>query len=697
MASHITKLRFFISLLIDQRVDKSRPDNNYNIISFPNIETKIICANSLKNASTQLDWTDVNLFEKLKKSKENYYQPQIASKLEEKDKIAEEIAEMLSALYSNFAEEITGRKEPDPKSEKERNKRIFKEWFMHGSVSAPFFNIDLFFPELEGVGFDIVLGNPPYGGVKISNELKNALGIESKDPYGAFISRFIGDGSHKRPTPLKHDTFMTIKSHKPLRRQIMKNYIHKMIRVHPDTFKATVNTAIIIIQRNVFPKNTPPDKYNIDPNHHCLMADITTVSIHEKHDRFLELLYRTIDAELVEDIEKHSDKLPVLKMKGDNWTSESSEEYAIYTYTQNLINTNSDLPFFVASPKLFAFMNDNNDETNRVKTKKKDINGKQVQVRHIPINGKEIPVVKLGKIAEVKQGLATGDNKAYLYQNPQARGNYRSIEDFKEFVLTEKDLEKIRNNEELRLTVVDKGISKNNKKSRRYFGGRYVVPYDKGGASDAEGGWMPNYYVPTDYFIDWSEWAVNRIKTLTTKERNELYGETGGNNRLASRFQNSDTYFLEGITFSSRGVYSPTFRLKNNILYDKESSSIYGQSIKELIIILNSRMTRYLFKNDIQHTISSDVDSLKEINIFFSNLNKLYSSKFTDIIKKQKQNPRYDYASHEQIEIDRLVYEAYGLNEDDIQEVENWYVRRYPKLAAAQKANLEAKQKAEQK
>jgi hypothetical protein len=67
------------------------------------------------------------------------------------------------------------------------------------------------------------------------------------------------------------------------------------------------------------------------------------------------------------------------------------------------------------------------------------------------------------------------------------------------------------------------------------------------------------------------------------------------------------------------------------------------------------------------------------------------------IINKQKQNPRYDYASHEQIEIDRLVYEAYGLNENDTQEVENWYVRRYPKLAAAQKANLEAKQKAEQK
>jgi len=35
-----------------------------------------------------------------------------------------------------------------------------------------------------------------------------------------------------------------------------------------------------------------------------------------------------------------------------------------------------------------------------------------------------------------------------------------------------------------------------------------------------------------------------------------------------------------------------------------------------------------------------------------------------------------------------LVYKAYGLNEKDITEVENWYARRYPKLSAAQKANL---------
>ena len=39
------------------------------------------------------------------------------------------------------------------------------------------------------------------------------------------------------------------------------------------------------------------------------------------------------------------------------------------------------------------------------------------------------------------------------------------------------------------------------------------------------------------------------------------------------------------------------------------------------------------------------------------------------------------YMSNEQKEIDKLVYEMYGSNKDDIREVETWYARRYPKLA----------------
>jgi hypothetical protein len=63
------------------------------------------------------------------------------------------------------------------------------------------------------------------------------------------------------------------------------------------------------------------------------------------------------------------------------------------------------------------------------------------------------------------------------------------------------------------------------------------------------------------------------------------------------------------------------------------------------------------------------------------------------IIEEQKQNPGYDYMSNEQKEIDRVVGELYGLNEEDIREIELWYCRRYPKLAEAQGILAEAKEK----
>ena len=60
------------------------------------------------------------------------------------------------------------------------------------------------------------------------------------------------------------------------------------------------------------------------------------------------------------------------------------------------------------------------------------------------------------------------------------------------------------------------------------------------------------------------------------------------------------------------------------------------------------------------------------------------------IIERQRTDPSYDYASREQLELDRLVYGAYGLSRADIAEVETWYARRYPRLATAQRANLRA-------
>lgn len=647
LAIQITKLRFFISLLIDQKTGKG-------ITPMPNIETKIICADSLKNIKPDLFSSDA--IEKLIDARNRYYQPDISQK--ERQRISEEIVNVLDAAFPTFSFQATGKHSPG------QNKELIRYWFTHGTLAAPFFNMDFFFPELKATGgFDCVIGNPPYGGTKISDEVRTTLDIESKDPYGAFMARFLQRSTDSTPkeTPLKQggvlafivsDTFMTIKSHLKLRKHLMQNYVHKMLRVHPDTFHATVNTAIVIIERN--------RKREFDEKHICLMADLTNISIHEQYDHFVEVLNLT---------------------KGTDFSAAkkniSNEEYAVYYYPQALINTNSNLPFFVASPKLFALMNDNKKD---LKIEARTIGGKHVHVRKIRMNGNEIEVVKLGDIAEVKVGLQTGDNNAYLFQNPDTRGNYRSIEAFKEFLLTEKDLDKIRGDEKLRLAVIEKGISKGNDKSERYFGGRYIIPHDKGGESDADTGWLPNYWVKTNYYIDWSEWSVNKIKSVV-----------GQDGRLKSRFQNVTFYFQDGIDYSQTGIYCPTFRANSGAVFNTEATSIFGSfEVNSFLCVLTSKITRFVIKNFIDNTVHASADKLKETTIIAKSDFDFFEKLAKSIIAHQKSNPRYDYASHEQIEIDKLVYEAYGLNAADVQEVENWYARRYPKLSAAQKANLRA-------
>lgn len=674
LAVQITKLRFFISLLIDQKVEKG-------ITPMPNIETKIICADSLKDIQPDLFSSD-SLIAQLQQARIKYYQPDIS--VEDRKTITEEIIDLLDRAFPTFARQITN------KNISGQNKAMLREWFTHATIASPFFNLDFFYPEIRAVdGFDCIIGNPPYGGFKITDEVRANLGIESKDPYGAFVARFMNKAD--KHTPLKKggvlayiisDTFMTIKSHLPLRKMLMQNYIHKMIRVHPDTFRATVNTVVMIAERNIYEKDQNGKSIvSFDDQHICQMADLTNLSIHDAYDEFMQVLSQT---------------------KGvyfENTATQqniANQKYAIYYYPQALIRTNSNLPFFVASPKLFALMNDGNDANNKPKTELKEISGKQVAVRTITINEKEVELVKLGDIADVKQGLATGDNDAYLFQNPDARGTYRSIEEYRQFLLTEQDLNKIRNNEALRLAIIDKGINKDDSKNERYFDGKYIVPYDKGGESDADGGWMPNYFVRTNYFIDWSEWSINRMKTYTIAERIREYGESKAikpsyEDTPCAVFRSPDKYFKTSISFSRTGVYSPTFRIGAAGTFDTEGSMIFQSffSDENLSGGLSSKMIRFISKNLIGHTVHTQVDELKDIVIpFFNNVEIM--NYVLSIISKQKENPRYDYASHEQIEIDKLVYEAYGLTADDVQEVENWYARRYPKLSNAQKNNLRA-------
>ncbi|MFN5304495.1 MAG: hypothetical protein ACK5C9_18085, partial [Pseudanabaena sp.] len=159
-----------------------------------------------------------------------------------------------------------------------------------------------------------------------------------------------------------------------------------------------------------------------------------------------------------------------------------------------------------------------------------------------------------------------------------------------------------------------------------------------------------------------------------------------------SDLANKEFRFLElknQISFSTTGQYAPTFRTPAGLIFLNKASRIFlrnGFEQLEWLGIFNSKLFKYFNKNFSNHTVEFGVEDLKAL-LFLGSCSEI-KEKVESILNHQKIDPYYDYASHEQIEIDRLVYEAYGLNAEDIAEVENWYARRYPKLSQAQKANL---------
>ena len=603
----------------------------------PNLETKIVCADSLKSLSA--DVFEEELKEKMILEREKYYQPDVSS--DERKEIAGRIADMMDVVYPTFAIRL-GLKQVS-------NKAVLKKWFMTGSVNAPFFDMKTFFPEIDG-GFDIVIGNPPYGGFKIADEVKDSLGLGNKDPYGAFIARFLGNGS--RITPLKNggmlsfivsDTFMTIGTHLKLRQQMMHNRIYKMVRMSPKTFSATVNTVVIVCEKCRADNNDSAVEGNI-----CQMADMSNIDIHEDYEHFMDILSRS-----------------TMQM-----TNVANEEYAIYNYEQKLIKNCSNMPFFVASPKLFSIMVDM-PLSNRTKS----VKGRNIVFRNVCINGLTYPVIKLGDeydkvkkkkvwknvgLARVISGIKTGGNNKYLVSINGKK--YPKVSDPSLIISFD---------ESLKLTEyqIQNGI----KVPKCY------LPYDMGQASDADGGWLPNYYQePTVFYVNWSTASVTAMK-----------------NEAHSDLANWEFRCKEGIVFSKAGVYAPTFRLTTGSIIDSGSNGIFCDEIDvmHLLGILCSKLVRYLLNTFINHTVNSQVDDIKVLPIVLSDSLSI-AEKVSSIIKQQKENLYYDYASHEQIEIDKLVYKAYGLNDEDIKEVETWFARRYPKLAAAQRSNLEKLMKA---
>ena len=744
-AIDIARLRFWLSLIVD--LDKPRP--------LPNFDYKFMQGNSLKedfesiplkfeskavqvklvkqvdlfgkpvnpqisitefvqsgNFAEELDVLNLeeklfNTYDSAEKEKirrellrveKKFLQYNIDQQLEKAKQSLASLKEQLKRQLENISElqkkQVEARAQKKIKGAEDHIEEINRKAELLKELNVyekPYFLWHLYFKHVfDNGGFDIIIANPPYG-VKADDDLYAQSNLGSKDSYGFFIKLAIETLLKENGTLvyIVSDTWLTIKSHLPLRQLVLKNQLHKVIRLHPDTFGAVVNTCIFSLTKVAGSTPSPLERAGVrSADSEVLAADLTNLSTKKSLPEFREKLWHLND-----------------------FAGEFNERYAVYKYPQQLIITNSNLPIFTASPKVFALMNDSTCDKEK-RTMQAEDNDKEIEVRKIKLNDREVELVRFGDVAEVKQGLATGDNQYYLYQKPEAHGSYTDINGYREYLLTENDLKKIRGNDEIRLKVIEKGIHQSEDErgfdKDRWFGGRYIVPYDKGGESDTEEGWLPNYYVPTGYYIDWSTKSVRRLKNYTIaqriKDRKEnktikLHYKT----TAASVIRNPSDYFKDAITFSRTGMYAPTFRVGNSGIFDSKSDNVYFSlrtDEKLYLALLNSKLIKFIFKSYLCHTVQAEGDSLEDVVLLRKSTTsaQLLLQLVQKIIDKQRESGRYQYLSNEQKDIDRLVYELYGLNEEDIQEVEYWWTRRYPRLArfADTKPLLSVKDKQEQ-
>lgn len=165
IAAQISKLRFFISLVVEQNVNDKK-ENNFGIRPLPNLETKFVTANTLIGIERPGDLFSIyeskevkDIQRELKAVRHKYFSArtkETKSKYREKDKeLRELIAEELKSNgWGNDAANKLAKWDP-----------------YNQNISTSFFDPEWMFDISDG--FDIVIGNPPYG-VKLRKDILNA-------------------------------------------------------------------------------------------------------------------------------------------------------------------------------------------------------------------------------------------------------------------------------------------------------------------------------------------------------------------------------------------------------------------------------------------------------------------------------------------------------------------------------------------
>lgn len=308
-AVEITKLRCWLSLIVEQKVDFTKP--NYNLKPLPNLEFKFYKKNSLfrkykdENLNQLIDSIDkVNLLEELVDLENEYFIAK-SSKHGNKEEIKQKIIALLERLVDSQSEKIqkelnaaqskvnhlvsSGASEREIAKAKKKVKELanemaelavfrntIKDYFIERVVFPGIFN-----KKNPNPGFDIVIGNPPYVNTKQINSMGHTKKLTNEygytdDLYNHFTIRGLELVKSKGLLSyITSDTFLTLQSKKNMRREFLgvplitktgnglfanekktlpECRVMEIINT-PKAFAALVDTAIFSLKKEEAPDN----------------------------------------------------------------------------------------------------------------------------------------------------------------------------------------------------------------------------------------------------------------------------------------------------------------------------------------------------------------------------------------------------------------------------------------------------------
>ena len=329
IAIQISKLRFFISLVVDQKTTND-PVNNFGIRPLPNLEAKFVAANSLiplAKTGNNLGRTPdiIELENKLKEANHKIFS---ADKYSKKTYWKNRLAELRTRLAEKLASDgfLTSGAVNQIAS-----------WNMFDQNSAAsFFDADWMFGIKDG--FDIVIANPPY----IDSETMTLLGQTDLrkfivdtykfvkgnwDIYMAFLEMGLAH-SKNCMTYITPDKWLSKPFGSKFREKCMIPRLHKILHTGNRTFDSATVDAIITL---FIDSSTSISAYRFDKG--AILHMNTAISKTIAKPYFIDCLFNENNY-LITKIEENT--IPLSQFAQCENACATSDAYALSSFVRNM-------------------------------------------------------------------------------------------------------------------------------------------------------------------------------------------------------------------------------------------------------------------------------------------------------------------------------------------------------------------------